>query len=77
MILWTLWQAATPALRSFWVKHFLGDFRWYRRWYGGRWEYHYIDICHTSMWLDMPPDHCWPKYRQPCSFGTPIVEDWE
>jgi len=63
--------------RWFWFKYTFPRFRWYRRWYGGRWEYHYIDICHSAMWLDMLPDpkRQWPAYRQPCSFGAPIVED--
>ena len=62
--------------RLFWFKHLLGNFQWYRKWYGGRWEFHYIDVCHSSMWLDMHPDRKWPEWVQPCSHGTPIVEDW-
>lgn len=50
--------------------------QWYRRWYGGRWEYHFIDICHSSMWLDMAPNKHWPDYREPCSHGTPTIEDY-
>jgi hypothetical protein len=60
-----------------WFRYFLGQrFQWYRRWYGGRWEYHYIDLCKSSMWLDMRPDRKWPDYRQPCSVGTPVIEDY-
>lgn len=62
--------------RMFWFKFHLSRFRWYRRWYGGRWEYHFIDVCHCHMWLDMHPDRCWPEWRQPCSVGAPIVEDY-
>jgi len=62
--------------RSFWFEYYLKDFQWYRRWYGGRWEYHFIDICGKSMWLSMHPKRKWPDYRQPCSVGTPIVEDY-
>ena len=59
-------------------KHFLGQhFRWYRRWYGGRWERPWIDICGSFIWLDMHPDRKWPEYRQPCSLGTPEIEDHE
>ena len=59
-------------------KHFLGPhFRWYRRWYGGRWERHWIDICESFIWLDMHPNRKWPEYRQPCSLGTPEIEDHE
>ena len=65
-------------LFSAWVfRNFLGQrFRWYRRWFGGRWECHYIDICHNHIWLDMHPDRKWPEWRQPCSFGTPKIEDY-
>jgi len=42
----------------------------------GRWEYHWIDICYEAMWLTMTPPRIWPDYRQPCSRGYPIVEDW-
>ena len=61
---------------SFWFSHYLCRYQWYRRWHGGRWEYHFIDICHAHMWLNMHPDRKWPEYRQPCSVGTPIVEDY-
>jgi hypothetical protein len=64
--------------RMFWFEYLLKRFQWYRRWYGGRWEYHWIDICGTAMWLPMSnnPARQWPAYRQPCSFGAPIIEDW-
>lgn len=54
----------------------LSEFRWYRRWYGGRWERHYIEICHSDMWLDMHPERMWPSWRQPCSRGTPEIETY-
>lgn len=64
--------------RFFWFKHLLGRFAWYRRWFGGRWERHWIDICGSDIWLDMSSDprRQWPAYRQPCSLGTPIIEDY-
>ena len=56
----------------------LSRFKWYRRWYGGRWERHWIDICRCFIWLPMSSDPArqWPAYSQPCSVGTPIVEDY-
>jgi len=62
--------------RAFPFRHWLARFQWYRRWYGGRWEYHYIEICASFMWLDCTPPRIWPAYRQPCSRGTPLIEDW-
>jgi hypothetical protein len=62
--------------RMFWFQHLLSGFRWYRRWYGGRWEFHCIDVCQSSMWLPMVRPRVWPEYRQPCSVGAPIVEDY-
>jgi len=71
-----LTRPCTSMLRSFWVKHYLGqNFQWYRRWYGGRWERHFIDVCCSFIWLDMHPDRKWPEYRQPCSIGRPTIED--
>jgi hypothetical protein len=62
--------------RSFWPSHLLRNCRWYRRWYGGRWERHWIDVCGSFIWLSMHPGRKWPEYRQPCSFGTPEIEDY-
>lgn len=65
--------------RLFFFRHFLGQrFRWYRRWYGGRWERHWIEICGSDIWLDMSPDSAlqWPAGRPPCSRGTPEIEDY-
>ena len=58
--------------------YLLSRFRWYRRRKGGRWEYHFIDMCRASMWLHMrpEPERQWPLYRQPCSVGVPIIEDY-
>jgi hypothetical protein len=67
---------ARRVLMSFWPCYLLCGFQWYRRWYGGRWEYHWIDICYCAMWLDMRRPNVWPEYRQPCSLGTPIIEDY-
>jgi len=59
-----------------WDPYFLHRYRWYRRAYGGRWELHYIDICDSDIWLAMHPDRKWPEYRQPCSIGAPVIEDY-
>lgn len=43
--------------RRFWLfKHLLGSYQWYRRWHGGRWEYRWIEICGSFIWLGMHPD---------------------
>ena len=63
--------------RAFIFQHFLGQrSQRYRRWFGGRWERHWIEICGSFIWLSMHPDRKWPEYRQPCSFGNPEIEDW-
>lgn len=64
------------VLRSFWVRWHLRNWQAYRRWYGGRWECHYIEICASAIWLEVRDDRKWPEYRQPCSRGTPTIEDW-
>jgi len=59
------------------IKYLLSQHcQWYRRRCGGRWEYHFIDICGGHIWLQMHPDRKWPEYRQPCSVGAPIIENW-
>lgn len=65
--------------RASWFRFHLGQrFQWYRRWFGGRWELHWIDICGAYIWLPMSsdPQRQWPAYRQPCSVGAPIIEDY-
>jgi hypothetical protein len=58
------------------VRVSLSRFKWYRRWYGGRWEYWFIEMCLSSMWLNMSRDYCWPEHG-PCSGrGTPVIEDY-
>lgn len=66
----------TRAGRSTWAVVMFSENKWYRRWYGGRWERHWIEVCLSIMWLDMHPNRKWPEYRQPCSFGTPDIEDY-
>ena len=63
-------------LRSIILRVHLSRFQWYRRLHGGRWERHWIDVCNSYIWLSMHPDRCWPKYRQPCSWGIPVIEDY-
>ena len=62
--------------KKFFFRHLFAKYQWYRKWYGGRWEYHFIHVCGASMWLDMTRPRVWPKWVQPCSHGTPIIEDW-
>jgi hypothetical protein len=63
-------------LLLWWDPFFLRAYQWYRRMYGGRWERHWIGICGSYIWLPMHPDRKWPDYRQPCSDGTPTIEDY-
>jgi hypothetical protein len=59
--------------------HFFAQrYQWYRRACGGRWERHLIDVCRSHIWLQMSanPMRQWPAYRQPCSVGVPLIEDW-
>jgi len=63
-------------LTTFWFKHFLSNFKWYRKWHGGRWEYWYVDICKSMIWHDIKKDEQGYPNRPPCCFGTPIIEDY-
>ena len=66
----------SKLFRSKFFRCSLSQYQWYRKFYGGRWEYHYIGICNSAMWLEMKPPRVWPDYVQPCSHGTPTIEDW-
>lgn len=63
---WITWAFGYPLSR----------FQWYRKWYGGRWEYWYIELCYSFVWIRRDPGHYYPTHY-PCSGrGTPIIEDW-
>lgn len=62
--------------RSFWPRYLLSSYCWYRKWYSGRWEYHWIELTHSPMWLEMHTDRGWPDWKMPYSRGTPIIEDY-
>lgn len=62
-----------------WIAVTFSNFQFIRRWIGGRWERHRIDICGgRPIWLLMSknPARQWPAYHQPCSMGEPEIEDW-
>lgn len=63
-------------LMSSWFRHSLDKYRWYRKWYGGRWEFWRIDILPCPVWLHKDPSCCWPEHKQCCGVGEPVVEDW-
>lgn len=63
--------------RSTFCRAILGDFQWYRRWYGGVWELWWVDypVC-TAVWHDVPePTGRGPRPTPLCR-GTPVVEDY-
>ena len=60
-----------PSIRQ----HF-GRFKWYRKWYGGRWEFWYIEMCCADMWLHMPHKRFqYPHHYPHSGRGTPIIEE--
>lgn len=61
---------------GFWFRYFFDKYQWYRKWHGGRWELWWVDICKSEQWYNLPPNKCYPNYRPPCCFGTPIIEDY-
>ena len=64
-------------LMSSWFRHTLDKYRWYRKWHGGHWEYWQIDILPCPVWLHKDPSCCWPKHKQCCGVGEPVVENWD
>lgn len=60
------------------IRSFLSKYRWYRRWYGGRWECYWIEATGSFIWHDMPrnPLYWYPSTRPVESRGTPEIEDY-
>ena len=61
---------------SIWFKSFFSKYRWYRRWYGGRWELWWVQSFWSDFWHDVSVDKCHPEYRPRDCFGTPTIEDY-
>lgn len=59
-----------------WFKILFDRFKWYRWWYGGRWECWYVDPCKSMIWHDIKKDEQGYQNRPPCCFGTPISEEY-
>lgn len=55
---------------------FLSEFRWFRRFHGGKWMRTHVDhpVC-ALLWLDVP-DNADASYREGLWRGTPEFEDW-
>jgi hypothetical protein len=76
VILYCMNMSMPTWMRLSLVRVPLSRFKWYRKWYGGRWEYWFIEMCMSAMWLEMKRTHCWPEFG-PCSGrGTPTIEDY-
>ena len=54
----------------------LEQFKWYRRWRGGRWECWYVDPCKSMIWHEIKKGEQGYPNRPPCCFGTPIIEEY-
>ena len=54
----------------------LPNFKWYRRWRGGRWECWYVDPCKSMIWHYIDKGELGYQVRPPCCFGTPIIEEY-
>ncbi len=58
----------------------LSEFRWFRRWVGGRWECWVMDwpFTGTKWFLREPFNPVSPENMRPCDLcrGTPTVEDY-
>lgn len=51
-----------------------GDWPWFRRWVGGRWEQWWVDPCKSLMWMHEPEYTSFDKTRPAACFGTPTIE---
>lgn len=58
---------------------YANNWRWFRRWVGGRWENWYCDATMSPLWFHVvePWAEQWDGRRRPgACFGTPVVEEW-
>lgn len=71
-------------LKTTLFKAFLSEFRWYRKYHGGKWEKWYLDPCDGWVWIDvrdwfkdtnLRPQACWlgPDFEEE---GAPETEDY-
>jgi len=56
-----------------WLEIWFGNYKWCRRWVGGRWECWWIDCCCSMIWLKMDSRK---DGRPGCGYGTPRVEQY-
>lgn len=55
---------------------FLSDYRWFRKWHGGKWAYVHVDFPIASpLWLKIPDDAD-ENYRGALWRGTPVFETY-
>lgn len=54
----------------------LSNWRWYRRWYGGRWERWWVDCPVCSMCWHTGNLQRYDGRPSPLCRGTPVVEEW-
>lgn len=62
------------------LEHNLHEYKWYRRWYGGRWELWYVDFVGNEVWhnsLQLPNMRMWNGKPSPLCRGMCLeVEDY-
>jgi hypothetical protein len=67
-------KIARAVIESSFAYGWFGQYPWYRRLHGGRWERWAIDICQANIWLRIP-EH-WPdNHRQACSIGPRLARE--
>lgn len=66
--------AGKSFFRVWFVRTSLDGFAWYRKWYGGRWERHYIEFTHSCIWYARDKGKAWPESTFYGSRGTPLIE---
>lgn len=60
--------------KSSFAYSWFGNYQWYRRFVGGRWERWYIDVCRARLWLRIPTHEADDRW-QACSVGPRVARE--
>lgn len=59
--------------RNDFMEIYFGQWQWVRKAIGGHWEYWWVSVCWGFVWIKHNTKE---QGRIPCTFGTPIIEEW-
>ena len=73
IVLYVRGKPMPVILSSSFLMYKLCSFKWYRKWYGGRWEEWIVDDYFQTLWFPTADGN---TERPPGAHGTPNVENY-